>query len=428
MSSSRCRTRAPDGAPVTRSGRLAGMSKKKVGVGLVSILSMTALAIPTSALAATAPDLGTAAPFGVLGAASVTNTDTTIVGGDVGVYPGTSITGFPPGIILGTEHDADAVAGQGEVDALTAYNQAAGEAPTEVLPSNDLTGLTLAPGVYKNASDVMLDTNGTLTLDGQGDPDSVFIFQIGSTLTTGSDSSISYINGASPCNVFWQVGSSATLGTGSNFVGTILANTSISLDDSVTVAGRLLAGEGTSSGAVTLIGDTISPSVCTTPTTGGTGGSTGTGTGTTGTGTGGTGTGTGTTGTTGGTGTGSTGGSGTSGTTGGTGGTGTPVTTPPVTTGPTGTPVTPTPVGTPVTTPVTTPTPGTPAGSKKATTAKQRKARLAKQRKAKAAKARKAKAAKARKAKAAKARKARIAKRAHHHVAQHPKHHAGFTG
>ena len=426
MSSSRCRTRAPDGAPVTRSGRLAGLSKKKVGVGLVSILSMTALAIPTSALAATAPDLGTAAPFGVLGAASVTNTDTTIVGGDVGVYPGTSITGFPPGIILGTEHDADAVAGQGEVDALTAYNQAAGEAPTEVLPSNDLTGLTLAPGVYKNASDVMLDTNGTLTLDGQGDPDSVFIFQIGSTLTTGSDSSISYINGASPCNVFWQVGSSATLGTGSNFVGTILANTSISLDDSVTVAGRLLAGEGTSSGAVTLIGDTISPSVCTTPTTGGTGGSTGTGT--TGTGTGGTGTGTGTTGTTGGTGTGSTGGSGTSGTTGGTGGTGTPVTTPPVTTGPTGTPVTPTPVGTPVTTPVTTPTPGTPAGSKKATTAKQRKARLAKQRKAKAAKARKAKAAKARKAKAAKARKARIAKRAHHHVAQHPKHHAGFTG
>jgi len=426
MSSSRCRTRAPDGAPVTRSGRLAGLSKKKVGVGLVSILSMTALAIPTSALAATAPDLGTAAPFGVLGAASVTNTDTTIVGGDVGVYPGTSITGFPPGIILGTEHDADAVAGQGEVDALTAYNQAAGEAPTEVLPSNDLTGLTLAPGVYKNASDVMLDTNGTLTLDGQGDPDSVFIFQIGSTLTTGSDSSISYINGASPCNVFWQVGSSATLGTGSNFVGTILANTSISLDDSVTVAGRLLAGEGTSSGAVTLIGDTISPSVCTTPTTGGTGGSTGTGTGTTGTGTGGTGTGT--TGTTGGTGTGSTGGSGTSGTTGGTGGTGTPVTTPPVTTGPTGTPVTPTPVGTPVTTPVTTPTPGTPAGSKKATTAKQRKARLAKQRKAKAAKARKAKAAKARKAKAAKARKARIAKRAHHHVAQHPKHHAGFTG
>ena len=413
MSSSRCRTRAPDGAPVTRSGRLAGLSKKKVGVGLVSILSMTALAIPTSALAATAPDLGTAAPFGVLGAASVTNTDTTIVGGDVGVYPGTSITGFPPGIILGTEHDADAVAGQGEVDALTAYNQAAGEAPTEVLPSNDLTGLTLAPGVYKNASDVMLDTNGTLTLDGQGDPDSVFIFQIGSTLTTGSDSSISYINGASPCNVFWQVGSSATLGTGSNFVGTILANTSISLDDSVTVAGRLLAGEGTSSGAVTLIGDTISPSVCTTPTTGGTGGSTGTGT--TGTGTGGTGTGT-----TGGTGTGSTGGSGTSGTTGGTGGTGTPVTTPPVTTGPTGTPVTPTPVGTPVTTPVTTPTPGTPAGSKKATTAKQRKARLAKQRKAKAAKARKAK--------AAKARKARIAKRAHHHVAQHPKHHAGFTG
>src|ERR1700722_16152379 len=268
MSRSRCRTRAPGVAPTDRSGPLTRLSKKKVGVGLVSILSFTALAIPTSAMAiGTAPSLGTADPFGVLAASTVTNTGPSTVGGNLGLYPGTSITGFPPGNVLGTIHATDAVAGNAQSDTTTAYNTAAGEAPDVVLPSADLTGLTLTPGVYQNGSAMLLDTNGTVTLNGQGNPASVFIFQVGSTLTTGTNSTISYINGAQPCNVFWQVGSSATLGTSSLFVGTILADQSISVSDTVTVNGRLLA----SNGAVTLIDDTITPSDCATPGGGGSG-------------------------------------------------------------------------------------------------------------------------------------------------------------
>jgi hypothetical protein len=386
MSRSRCRTtRTPDVAPATRSGPLARLSRKKAGVVLVSVLSFTALAIPTSALAiGTAPSLGTAGPFGVLGSSTVTNTGPSTVGGDLGLYPGTSITGFPPGKVLGTTHQTDAVAGQAQSDATTAYNTAAGEAPDVVLPSANLTGLALAPGVYKNASAVSLDTNGTLTLNGEGNPASVFIFQVGSTLTTGTNSHISYINGAQPCNVFWQVGSSATLGTSSLFVGTILADQSISVSDTVTVQGRLLAGNG----AVTLIDDTIVPSGCATPGTGGTGG-------------GGTGTGGGTS---------------------------------PVTPPPTGTPVTTPPVGTGST---GTPTPGTTIGSQKPKTAKQRKARLAKQRKARLAKQHKAQLAKQHKAQLAKRHKAQLAKQrkarlakqhARHQAARHPINHAGFTG
>jgi hypothetical protein len=376
MSRSRCRTRTPGVAPMDQSGRLTRLSKKKVGVGLVSILSFTALAIPTSAMAiGTAPSLGTVGPFGVLAASTVTNTGPSTIGGDLGLYPGTSITGFPPGNVLGTIHATDAVAGNAQADTTTAYNTAAGEAPDVVLPSADLTGLSLTPGVYPNGSAVRLDTNGTLTLNGQGNPASVFIFQVGSTLTTGTNSKISYINGAQPCNVFWQVGSSATLGTSSLFVGTILADQSISVSDTVTVHGRLLA----SNGAVTLIDDTITPSNCATPGSGGSGGSGGTG----------------------GTGTGGSGGTGTGGTT-------TPVTTPPK--------------GTPVSTPPNgTPKSGTTIGSGKTKTAKQRKARLAKQRKARLAKQRKAR--------QAKQRKARLAKqRARHQAAKHPTHHAGFTG
>jgi Ice-binding-like len=376
MSRSRCRTRTPGVAPMDQSGRLTRLSKKKVGVGLVSILSFTALAIPTSAMAiGTAPSLGTVGPFGVLAASTVTNTGPSTIGGDLGLYPGTSITGFPPGNVLGTIHATDAVAGNAQADTTTAYNTAAGEAPDVVLPSADLTGLSLTPGVYQNGSAVRLDTNGTLTLNGQGNPASVFIFQVGSTLTTGTNSKISYINGAQPCNVFWQVGSSATLGTSSLFVGTILADQSISVSDTVTVHGRLLA----SNGAVTLIDDTITPSNCATPGSGGSGGSGGTG----------------------GTGTGGSGGTGTGGTT-------TPVTTPPK--------------GTPVSTPPNgTPKSGTTIGSGKTKTAKQRKARLAKQRKARLAKQRKARQAKQRKAKLAK-------QRARHQAAKHPTHHAGFTG
>src|ERR1700679_3948304 len=137
MSRSRCRTtRMQNGEPVTRSGPLARLSRKKAGVVLVSILSFTALAIPTSAMAiGTAPSLGTADPFGVLAASTVTNTGPSTVGGNLGLYPGTSITGFPPGNVLGTIHATDAVAGNAQADTTTAYNTAAGEAPDVVLPS-----------------------------------------------------------------------------------------------------------------------------------------------------------------------------------------------------------------------------------------------------------------------------------------------------
>jgi hypothetical protein len=402
MSRLRCRTREPDRAPAKPSGRLARLGRKKAGAGLVSILAMTALAIPANALAiGTAPSLGTADPFGVLASSTVTNTGPSTVGGNLGLYPGTSITGFPPGTVLGTTHQTDAVAQGAEADTTTAYNQAAGEAPDVVLPSADLTGLTLTPGVYENGSAVGLDTNGTLTLNGEGNPDSVFIFQVGSTLTTGTNSRISYINGAQPCNVFWQVGSSATLGTSSLFVGTILASQSISVNDTVTVDGRLLANHG----AVTLIDDTITPSECATSGTGGTG-STGTpvttptptpvtGGGSTGTTKGGS-TGTtkgGATGTTKGGSTGTTGGS--TGTTKG-GSTGT-------TGGSTGTTKT-----------------GLPVTSSKAKAARRR-VRLARERKARLVRERKAR--------LIKQRKARLAKlHARQQSPRHPTHHAGFTG
>jgi hypothetical protein len=407
MSRSRFRTDEPDLAYARRSGRLARLGRTKVGVGLVSFLTVSALAVPASALAiGTAPSLGTADPFGVLAASTVTNTGPSTVGGDLGLYPGTSITGFPPGNVLGTVHDTDAVAHGAQSDTTTAYNQAAGEAPDEVLPSADLTGLTLTPGVYKRSSTMTLDTNGTLTLNGQGNPNSVFIFQAGSTLITGTDSSISYINGAQPCNVFWQVGSSATLGTSSDFVGTILANQSISVSDTVTVDGRLLANTG----AVTLIDDTITPADCATSGTGTTGTPVtspapvpttspvtsptstpstppvaGSSTGTTKGGSTGTTKG-GSTGTTKGGSTGTTGG--TTGTTGGT----------------TGTTKT-----------------GLPVSSKTAAAARERRARLAKERKARLARQRKALLAKERKARLAKLHALQQAPR-------YPIDHAGFTG
>lgn len=182
----------------------------------------------------------------MLGAQTVTNTGATIINGNLGVAPGTSITGFPPGIVEppSTIHDDDAVANQAQADALNAYNVAAGLPSTPL--TGDLGGQTLVAGVYNYDSSAGL--TGTLTLDAQGNPNARFVFQIGSTLTTASDSDVSLINGAQVCNVFWAVGSSATIGTSTNFVGNILAVTSITVTTGAVSNGGLYALNG----AVTL--------------------------------------------------------------------------------------------------------------------------------------------------------------------------------
>lgn len=196
--------------------------------------------------------LGTAASFSVLGATAVTNTGPSVLDGDLGLSPGTSITGFPPGTVLGTTH-ADTTAAQAQADTSTAYDVAASLSPTSS-GLTDLVGMTLTPGVYSGGA---LTLSGTLTLAGSAD--SVWVFQAASSLITSSSSSIVLTGGASSCNVFWQVGSSATLGTASTMVGTVMALTSISTGTGTNVQGRLLARTG----AVTLDSTTfVQPAGC----------------------------------------------------------------------------------------------------------------------------------------------------------------------
>lgn len=204
------------------------------------------------AFAQTVP-LGTTEPFGVLAASAITSTGPSVVLGDLGISPNgaSSVTGFPPGQVIGTTHFADAVALQAQNDLTTAYNFLAGR-PCGTVITADLGGTTLFPGVYCAASTMGL--TGTLTLDAQGDPNAEFIFQTGSTLTTGSASAVRMINGGQSCNVYWQIGSSATLGTGTDFIGSILAQASITLTTGSNASGRLLARTG----AVTLDGSSVS--------------------------------------------------------------------------------------------------------------------------------------------------------------------------
>jgi hypothetical protein len=204
--------------------------------------------------------LGTVQSFAVLGASAVTNIGATTIHGDLGIDPGLAVTGFPPGLVTGgTIHAGDSVALIAQNDATTAYNTLAGEAPTLDLTGKDLGGMTLPSGVYSFSSSAQL--TGTLTLDAKGDSNAVFIFQIGSTLTTASGSSVVVINKAEDCNVFWQVGSSATLGTTTAFKGNILALTSITLNTNATVSGRVLARNA----AVTMDTNDVSTLNCTTP-------------------------------------------------------------------------------------------------------------------------------------------------------------------
>ncbi len=198
--------------------------------------------------------LGSASTFEALAGSTVTNTGPTIItGGDLGLSPGSAVTGFPPGTLTSPAvmHVMDPIAAQAELDLTTAYLYTAGLPGGAVLPG-DMSGLTFAPGLYTNASTVMLSA-GNVTLDAQGDANAVFIFQVGSTLTTIGSTQVILAGGAQAKNVFWQVASSATLGTNSVFQGTILALQSISLDTGATLVGRALARNG----AVTLDSNTV---------------------------------------------------------------------------------------------------------------------------------------------------------------------------
>src|SRR5579871_3673814 len=215
-----------------------------------------------AALAQVAPSLGTAQSFAVLGGQNVTNTGPTLVFGDLGVSPGTAITGFPPGSVIGgTIHSADAISLQAQSDTTAAYLDLTSQAcDTTFGVPTDLGGLTLVPGVYCFLSTAQI--TGVLTLDAGANPDAIWVFQVASTLITATNSSVMMINGAGQCNDYWQVGSSATLGTGTAFIGNILALTSISLDTNATMSGRALARNG----AVTMDSNTVSISACAVPT------------------------------------------------------------------------------------------------------------------------------------------------------------------
>jgi methionine-rich copper-binding protein CopC len=202
--------------------------------------------------------LGAAANFAILAAAGVANTSTpTTITGDLGLWPGTSVTGFPPGIVNGTMHVNDPAAEAGEAALTIAYNDAAGRVGAFTPAVGNVGGLTFTPGLYRSGTSTEISGGGDLTLDAQGDPNAVFIFQIASTLTTSSGFGITLKNGAKSSQIFWQVGSSATIGTGTHFAGNILAKTSITLVSGAVLDGRALAGAADLTGAVTMDDNTV---------------------------------------------------------------------------------------------------------------------------------------------------------------------------
>ncbi|MBU0492020.1 MAG: DUF3494 domain-containing protein, partial [Chloroflexi bacterium] len=234
-------------------------------VGLVACAVLFASAYPKSGVAsspllATAPSLGTAGSFAVLAGSGITVAgaiNSTTITGDIGTFPTTSITGLGNVVLNGVNHAGDAVTQGAKNDLVTAYNALTTQACDVNLSSQDLGGKTLTAGVYCFDSSAQL--TGALTLDAQGVADAVWVFKIGSTLTTASDSSVLVINGGDDCHVFWQVGTSATLGTRTAFKGNILALTSITLNTGASiVSGRALARNG----AVTLDTNVISIAGC----------------------------------------------------------------------------------------------------------------------------------------------------------------------
>jgi LPXTG-motif cell wall-anchored protein len=241
----------------------SGFNSKNVLISMFAVATIAAIGAFLSMRADAAQPtvgLGSATSFAVLAGSGITNTGATTVGGTAGGDLGSSPTATFTGEVLvttsGTKYTAaSAAVDSAKTDLVVAYNDAVGRTPAITI-AGDLGGQTLVPGVYNSASTVGL--TGTLTLNGEGDPNAVFIFQAGSTLTTAGSSQVVMTNGAQACNVFWQVGSSATLGTNSTFVGHILALTSITATTGATIQGSLLARNG----AVTLDSNTITNDSC----------------------------------------------------------------------------------------------------------------------------------------------------------------------
>lgn len=247
--------------PAARTARVSRRHPGYLALPLGAALTTAALLVVGSgADAAQGPvGLGTAASFAVLAGAGISNTGPTVIDGDTGSFPTPTETGFNTVVQTGTNHGGDAVTQQAKTDLGTAYTDAAGRLPVSTVPV-ELGGTTLIPGVYQSAAGTF-GLTGTVTLNAQGNPAAEFVFQAASTLITASNSSVRLVNGASPCNVVWQVGSSATFGTGTQFAGDVLAYTSITADTGASFQGRLLAENG----AVTLDTNTVDNASCTSP-------------------------------------------------------------------------------------------------------------------------------------------------------------------